>query len=157
MKIRLVLLALAMLMPLAAPARAAEEATPLARWQKDHTEILQATEVGLADVHWLARPVVVFADSDADPRFQQQMDLLMARLDDLALRDVVVITDTNPATPSEWRTKLRPRGFMLVLIAKDGNVLFRKPFPWDVREISRSIDKLPLREQEIRDRRDAAQ
>ena len=42
-----------------------------------------------------------------------------------------------------------------VLIGKDGTVYLRKPFPWSVREISRSIDKMPLRQQEIRDRRDA--
>ena len=49
------------------------------------------------------------------------------------------------------RRKFRPRGFMLTLIGKDGEVELRKPFPWDVREISRSIDKMPLRQQEIRD------
>ena len=32
---------------------------------------------------------------------------------------------------------------------KDGQVKLRKPFPWDVREISRAIDKFPLRRQEI--------
>lgn len=53
------------------------------------------------------------------------------------------------------RQRLRPRGFMLVLIGKDGGVKLRKPVPWDVREISRSIDKFPLRQQEIRDRRAA--
>ena len=44
---------------------------------------------------------------------------------------------------------------MLALIDKDGGVKLRKPFPWDVREITRSIDKMPLRQQELRDRRDA--
>ena len=37
----------------------------------------------------------------------------------------------------------------------DGTILLRKPAPWDVREISRSIDKLPLRKQEVRDRHSA--
>ncbi|MCE8468096.1 DUF4174 domain-containing protein, partial [Rhodovulum sulfidophilum] len=32
-------------------------------------------------------------------------------------------------------------------------IKFRKPMPWNVREISRSIDKIPLRQQEVRDRR----
>ena len=65
---------------------------------------------------------------------------------------MVVITDTDPAAKSELRTKLRPRGFMLALIGKDGTVKLRKPFPWDVRELSRTIDKMPLRKQEIRSR-----
>ncbi|WP_416374631.1 DUF4174 domain-containing protein [Marinovum sp.] len=107
----------------------------------------------LEEYLWLKRPVVVFADSPADPRFNQQMDLLRERLDDLAQRDVVVLTDTDASVLTPLREKLRPRGFMLVLIGKDGSVYLRKPFPWSVREITRSIDKLPLRQQEIRDRR----
>lgn len=99
---------------------------------------------------WIRRPVVVFADSPADPRFIEQMTLLGERLDALAERDVVVITDTDPAARSPVRQKLRPRGFSLVLIAKDGTIVARKPSPWSVREISRSIDKLPLRQQELK-------
>jgi hypothetical protein len=81
------------------------------------------------------------------------MGYLTARLDALAARDVVVITDTDPAARSELRQKLRPRGFALVLIGKDGVIYLRKPAPWHVREITRSIDKLPMRQQELRDGR----
>ena len=101
---------------------------------------------------WVKRPLVIFADTDRDPRFIQQMELLNALPQELIERDVVVLTDTNPAARSALRTKLRPRGFMLVLIGKDGNPYLRKPFPWDVRAISASIDKMPMRQQEIRDR-----
>lgn len=107
----------------------------------------------LSEYLWVSRPLVVFADSPNDPRFQQQMDLIEARLDDLAVRDVVVLTDTDGSVLTPLRERLRPRGFMLVLLGKDGNVYLRKPFPWSVREIGRSIDKMPLRQQEIRDRR----
>lgn len=100
---------------------------------------------------WLARPVVVFADTPNDPRFIQQMQLLEARKEDLFRRDVVVLVDTDPAANSELRRTLRPRGFMLVIVGKDGKVAFRKPAPWDVREITRAIDKMPVRKQEIRD------
>ncbi|TCM88054.1 DUF4174 domain-containing protein [Rhodovulum steppense] len=156
MKKRLVSLALAALVPFALTAGAMEEATPFERWQADHMTILDAREVSPDEFRWIARPVVVFADSEADPRFAQQMDLLTARMEELAIRDVVVITDTDPAARSAFRQTLRPRGFALVLVAKDGNVILRKPTPWDVRELTRSIDKLPLRQQEIRDRRGAA-
>jgi hypothetical protein len=40
---------------------------------------------------------------------------------------------------------------MMVLVGKDGQIKLRKPLPWDVREISRVIDKTPLRQQELRD------
>ncbi|MDA7425889.1 DUF4174 domain-containing protein [Thalassococcus lentus] len=115
--------------------------------------ILPAAETDLADWLWIRRPIVVFADSPADPRFIEQMELLNARLDVLLERDVVILTDTDPAQRSSVRRELRARGFMLVIMAKDGTIVARKPAPWDVREISRSIDKLPLRQQEIRDRR----
>ena len=114
---------------------------------------LAAQDVTLEEFLWLNRPIVIFADSPNDPRFAEQLDLLLARPDELLARDVVVITDTDPAARSAIRTKLRPRGFMLTLIGKDGRVNLRKPFPWDVREITHAIDKWPLRQEEIRDRK----
>lgn len=130
---------------------------PVALWQEDPTRIFDAREVDLAAFQWIARPVVVFADTPADPRFREQMELLADRSSELAVRDVIVISDTDPSNRSEVRTTLRPRGFMLALIGKDGGVKLRKPFPWDVRELSRSIDKMPLRQEEMRRRRDAAE
>ncbi|MFV2001820.1 MAG: DUF4174 domain-containing protein [Paracoccaceae bacterium] len=117
----------------------------------DVLDVRDAADVTLAEFLWLNRLVVVFADTDLDPAFQEQMEFLLERPGELNERDVVVITDTDPANPSDIRLKLRPRGFGFVLIDKDGGVKLRKPTPWDVREISRSIDKTPLRRQEMRD------
>lgn len=116
--------------------------------------ILEGTDVDLDQFLWIKRPVVVFADSPADPLFVQQMQYITRELELLRDRDVVVLTDTDPSAQSLLRTKLRPRGFMLALIGKDGEVKLRKPLPWSVRELTRSIDKMPIRQQEIRDRRD---
>lgn len=132
---------------------AAAEATPVERWLADPSVVFEAAEVDLEDFLWIARPVVVFADTPADPAYREQLDLLLERPEALAERDVVVIVDTDREARSDIRTRLRPRGFMLTLIGKDGEVEIRKPRPWDVRELSRSIDKMPLRQQEIRDRR----
>ena len=127
------------------------ELTPVEIWEADRTTIFDARDINLDDFLWIARPVVVFADTPADPAFQEQVDLLQERIDELVERDVLLITDTSRAELSDVRRKLRPRGFMLTLIGKDGGVKLRKPFPWDVRELTRSIDKMPLRLQEIRD------
>jgi hypothetical protein len=127
----------------------AQDRTP----EADMPVIVGAEEIDLDDIAWLKRALVVFADTPADPRYVEQMGYLTARLDALAARDVVVITDTDPAARSELRQKLRPRGFALVLIGKDGVIYLRKPAPWHVREITRSIDKLPMRQQELRDGR----
>ena len=112
--------------------------------------ILEDTKIDLSDFLWVNRPIVVLADSPEDPRFMEQMRLLNKRLPELKDRDVVVITDTDPSAETKLRQKLRPRGFMLVLIGKDGGIKLRKPFPWNVREISRVIDKMPMRQQEMR-------
>ena len=114
--------------------------------------LFEGSDTDLSEFLWIKRPIVVFADTPNDPRFIEQMTFLNADVPALMLRDVIVLTDTNPAARSELRRTLRPRGFMLVLIDKDGGVKQRKPAPWDVREISRTIDKFPTRQQEIRER-----
>ncbi|KIC11496.1 hypothetical protein RA19_05485 [Leisingera sp. ANG-M1] len=130
-------------LPLAAAA--ADGSTP---------ELIQpGYDVALEDFQWVQRPVVVFADSPEDPRFHEQMERLMDGIEALKERDVVVLTDTDPAARSALRKKLRPRGFMLVLVGKDGGVKLRKPHPWTVRELSRTIDKFPERQREVEERR----
>ncbi len=105
----------------------------------------------LAEYQWLKRPLVIFADTPDDPRFRRQMELLASDITELESRDVVVLTDTDPDAKGPLRTQLRPRDFMLVLIEKDGNVALRKPTPWSIRELSRAIDKMPMRQDEIRE------
>ena len=112
-----------------------------------------ATDVALADFLWLKRPIVVFADSPNDPAFQTQLRYLAEDPGELVKRDVVILTDTDPKAPSEARNALRPRGFSMVLLEKNGQVMLRKPLPWSVREITHAIDKFPLRQQEIREGR----
>ena len=113
-------------------------------------EIIDAAGVDPAAYKWQRRLVVIFADSPLDPVFLEQMDLLTERPQDLVERGVLVITDTVPEARSPLRQMLRPHGFSLVLIDKDGQVKLRKPRPWDVREISRAIDKTELRQEELR-------
>jgi len=112
--------------------------------------ILKGAEINLDDFLWVNRPIVVLADSPDDPRFLEQLRLLEERLPDLKERDVVVITDTDPSQQTDLRQALRPRGFVVVLIGKDGGIKLRKPSPWSVGEISRVLDKMPMRRQEIR-------
>lgn len=131
-------LLVAALLPLSAFAQEAADFAPV-----------PASEVVLDDLMYVKRPLVVFADSPNDPNFIRQMDLIGRDPASLLARDVVVITDTDPAARSELRQKLRPRGFSLVILDKDLKTTLRKPLPWDVREITHAIDKFPLRRQEI--------
>ena len=68
---------------------------------------LSMDEVDLSQFKWKKRPVVVFAESELDPAFVTQMELLRARPEELLERDVVVITDTQPEPLSDLRRKLR--------------------------------------------------
>lgn len=116
-------------------------------------EILYATDISLSDFLWLNRLIVVFADTERDPSFTEQMSLLQVRTEDLVRRDVVIIVDTDPEAESDIRLQLRPRGFSLVMIDLDGTVKLRKPSPWSTRELIRSIDKTQLRRDEMRQAR----
>ncbi|AWD23328.1 methylmalonyl-CoA epimerase [Fuscovulum blasticum DSM 2131] len=103
-----------------------------------------ADQVVEADLLYVRRPVIIFADSPADPTFVRQMEMLARYGADFQARDVILIIDTDPANPSDLRRKLRPRGFSLVLMDKDWKPSIRKPLPWDGREIINSIDKMPI-------------
>ena len=96
------------------------------------------------------RVIIIFSDNSEDPNFAAQLNLLQSRKNNLKERDVVVLIDTSPTSKSNIRLKLRPQGFVFILIGKDGKIALRKSRPWSVREISRSIDKMPLRKQEIK-------
>ena len=120
----------------------------------DDPFVRPAGDSTLSEFLWVKRPIVVFADTPADPRLQQQIDMLLEGEEAMRDRDVVVLTDTEPAARLPIRSDLRPRGFQMVFVDKDGVVKLRKPSPWSVREIGRSIDKTPLRQREIRERRE---
>ena len=103
----------------------------------------------LEDLVGQARPLVVFADSPDDPKFVQQMAMLAALPAELEKRDVVVLTDTDPAAMGPLRQQLRPHGFSLVLIDIDGRVALRRPLPNSVRELANFIDRTPSRRLEM--------
>ncbi len=120
-------------------------------------DIRPADEIVLEEFLWLNRFIIIFANTDRDPNFREQLELLGERPGDLIERDVIIVIDTDPITPSAIRLQLRPRGFGFVLIDKDGVIKLRKPAPWNVREIVRSIDKTELRQQEARDALEAGE
>ena len=108
-----------------------------------------AEEVDLKSLEWVARPVVVFADSPRDPRFIEQMEDFASRQPELEERDVIVLTDTDPNAMGPLRKKLRPRGFNLILIGKDGGIKLRTPHPIEVDALNRHIDRMPMRRREM--------
>ena len=128
---------------------------PVAAWEADPSAVLPADGVDLGDFQYVARPFVIFADSPRQPQVLEQLRLIEAEFGTLADRDVAVILDTDPEAQSGVRQELRPRGFALVLLDKDGRVTLRRPAPLSVREIARAIDRTPLRQEELRNGRTA--
>lgn len=143
--------------PQAMPGTAADDAAAQAETvagsgsaeEEDPLAPRNAIGLSLDDFLWVARPIVVFADTPADPRFIEQMQLLTQRPEALLERDVVILYDTDPDARSEVRQALRPRGFSIVVVTKDGSVGLRRPAPRDVRELIRAIDNFALRQEEM--------
>ena len=129
---------------------AAGTGTELAQEAVDPLAPRDAVSTNLNDFLWTSRAIIVFADNPADPRYQEQLALLAERPEPLLERDVVIIVDADPSAASDIRRQLRPRGFMLVVMTKDGAVGFRRPSPRDVREIIRGIDNFAIRQEEMR-------
>ncbi|MEM7547904.1 MAG: DUF4174 domain-containing protein [Pseudomonadota bacterium] len=98
---------------------------------------------------WEARPVIIFADSDRDPRFIRQVAALEAAADEMAERDVVILTDTDPAAAGPLRQEFRPRDFQIILIGKDGQTKMRRPHPISAEDLNRQIDRMPMRRREM--------
>ncbi|MEI4487024.1 DUF4174 domain-containing protein [Frigidibacter sp. MR17.14] len=145
-------LALASLLLAAIPGGIAAT-TPALTQSPAETLVRPAADQRLEDFRWQSRLVVVFADTEQDPAFTQQMRWIAERPEDLTTRDVIVLTDTDPASPGPIRQGMRPRGFSVVLVDKDGVVNQRKPFPQELRELTRAIDRMPVRQEEIRRQR----
>lgn len=136
-----------------APAEAVEEGIEEAAEElPPGLQFIDASEVSLDEFLWESRLVLVLADAPNNPQFLQQIRYLEERADEMLERDVIVIVDADPAARSDARQRLRPRGFMLAIIDKDGEVKQRRPAPRTGREIMAVIDRFPLRRQEMLER-----
>jgi hypothetical protein len=142
------LVALLFALAVALPAAAQQSIPVLATETATETAIATEAQPTLEELRWVARPLVVFADTPEDPRFVQQMRMLEAEPAPLADRLVVILSDADPAANGPLRQRLRPRGFGLVLIDTDGSVAQRRPAPTSVRELVNLIDRMPSRRDE---------
>ena len=90
---------------------------------------------------WEKRPLLVFSNSHLDPNLKQQIKMFASDPNALLSRDVQVFVDHTPEPNSNLRKRFRPKGFLIILIGKDGQIKLRKNTPWSAREITRVIDK----------------
>ena len=95
----------------------------------------------IRDLIWEKRPVLVFSNSHLDPNLKQQLKMFASDPNALLIRDVEIFVDDTPEPNSNLRKRFRPKGFLIILIGKDGQIKLRKNTPWSAREITRVIDK----------------
>ena len=115
---------------------------PSAYASEDTLEITYVeTDTDIKDLIWEKRPVLVFSNSHLDPNLKQQIKMFASDPDALSSRDVKVFVDDKPEPNSNLRKRFRPKGFLIILIGKDGQIKLRKNSPWSARELTRIIDK----------------
>ena len=95
----------------------------------------------IRDLIWEKRPVLVFSNSHLDPNLKQQLKMFASDPNALLIRDVEIFVDDTPEPNSNLRKRFRPKGFLIILIGKDGQIKLRKNTPWIARELTRVIDK----------------
>ena len=95
----------------------------------------------IKDLIWEKRPVLVFSNSHLDPNLKQQIKMFGSDPNALSSRDVRVFVDDKSEPNSKLRKRFRPKGFLIILIGKDGQIKLRKNSAWSARELTRVIDK----------------
>ena len=115
---------------------------PSAHASEDALEITYVeTDTDIKDLIWKKLPVLVFSNSHLDPNLKQQIKMFGSDPNALSSRDVRVFVDDKPEPNSKLRKRFRPKGFLIILIGKDGQIKLRKNSPWSARELTRIIDK----------------
>ncbi|UOR05659.1 DUF4174 domain-containing protein [Hymenobacter aerilatus] len=105
---------------------------------------------------WKKRVLLLHAPTAADATLKRQRALLAAQLEGLSQRDMLVlnvIEDQLSTADSHYvrqELKLPADSFTVVLIGKDGGVKQRSATPLPPNELFGTIDKMPMRRQEMR-------
>jgi len=99
----------------------------------------------LNQYRWNMRPVVIFAPSAKDASYLEQMAMLEQSQIALAERDIIVLIDTVPTKNGQLRSQLKPKGFEVVLVGKDGGMKLRDTRPISSEVLLSTIDQMPMR------------
>ena len=127
---------------------------------------LQRVEFKLSDYQWQHRIVLIFAPSERIPGYQQQVQLWQADRAGVNERDLklVEVLGTGEgrvdgqSISSASVTRLRQEfgvpveEFAVILVGKDGTEKQRSQTPINLGTLFRTIDAMPMRQQEMRAR-----
>ena len=113
----------AMALIVALPVRAADVPGGLQAWEEDPARIFDASEVELDEFLWAARPLVVFANSERDPAFEDQMESIFAEID--------LLVERRPGEEEDLVEDVRQRQQRRPDIEGEAVLLERREFPAD--------------------------
>ncbi len=123
-------------------------------------------EFKLSDYQWQHRILLVFAPLTGSPHYRQQMQSWQADAagtDDRDLKLVQILgtgesqvdgRSINSASAERLRQQfgITPEEFAVILVGKDGTEKRRSQTPIDLTALFRTIDAMPMRQQEMRSR-----
>lgn len=115
---------------------------------------------------WENRPLVIFAPNDTDTRLLNQRAMLVAHIEGLRDRDMVVIAvigsekampELGPrpqASANAFRERfdVSADDFTVILVGKDGTEKARSTAPVLPEAVFQIIDRMPMRQREMRER-----
>lgn len=113
----------------------------------------------MEEFRWKYRPLLVFAPSPEDARYRAQVEMLQGHGAELEDREMVLLhvfeRDDNGEEAHALRTRygVRTGAFLIVLVGKDGETKFKASEPVGPAEVFGLIDAMPMRQQEMRNRR----
>jgi hypothetical protein len=117
----------------------------------------------LGDQQWQHRILLIFALSEQSPLYQQQQQAWQSRTEGMQERDLKLVevlatgasrVDGQPmsaASADRLRNQfgIAPEDFAVILVGKDGTEKQRFSQPVDLSDIFRTIDAMPMRQQEM--------
>ncbi len=134
--------------------------------QASTNHAVKMSSFSLSSPKWKNRLLLVFAPSEHNPAYQQQMQLFAKAKQDFVNRDLVllqVLAQGNSYANGEQigsssAAQLRDRfgvgnsDFRVVLVGKDGGTKRSNSNPVQASAIFNEIDAMPMRRQEMRER-----
>jgi hypothetical protein len=129
-------------------------------------DLAQEIEFKLSDYQWQHRILLVFAPSTDSSQYRQQMQVWQADesgADDRDLKLVQIlgtgesqVDERSLSSVSAERLRqqfgIAPEEFAVILVGKDGTEKQRSQTPVDLATLFRTIDAMPMRQQEMRSR-----
>ncbi len=115
---------------------------------------LQMTTIPhLESLRWQNRVIVIFAAEENDPKLKEQDGIVGSNREGFTERDIKVfriVGESADAQSLRQKLDVAGRPFAVVLVGKDGSVKLRKYDPLRAENLFKTIDKMPMRKEEMK-------